>query len=99
MITHLKQIDDSYIKVTWEDGLVNFAAWPNNRTWIREFIQDALDRGVVVESEDPEPVIDMSDVDQIEKAIKALGLVVATWSSKTPAQLKAAFKTAWNSLS
>jgi len=46
----------------------------------------------------PKPPIDFSDVDQIEKSLKALGLVVAQWTSHTPAQLKAAFKAAWDSL-
>lgn len=46
----------------------------------------------------PRPPIDFSNVDKVEKALKALGLVVAAWNSKTPAQLKAAFKTAWDSL-
>jgi len=46
----------------------------------------------------PKPPIDFSDVDNVEKALKALGLVVAAWNGKTPAQLKAAFKTAWESL-
>jgi len=49
---------------------------------------------------DPVPTpIDFSDVDSAEKALKALGLVVAAWNGKTPAQLKAAFKAAWDSLS
>lgn len=46
----------------------------------------------------PPPPIDLSDVDNLERALKALGLVTATWTSHTPAQLKAAFKTAWDSL-
>lgn len=46
----------------------------------------------------PPPPIDFSDVDNIEKALKALGLVLAAWSGKTPAELKAAFRQAWNSL-
>ena len=46
----------------------------------------------------PKPSIDFSDVDNVEKALKALGLVVAAWNGKTPAQLKAAFKTAWEGL-
>ena len=46
----------------------------------------------------PKPPIDFSNVDNAEKALKALGLVVAAWNGKTPAQLKAAFKTAWGSL-
>ena len=44
------------------------------------------------------PPIDFSNVDNVEKALKALGLVCAAWNGKTPAQLKAAFKTAWDSL-
>ena len=44
------------------------------------------------------PPIDLSNVDNIEKALKALGLVCAAWNGKTPAQLKAAFKTAWDAL-
>lgn len=44
------------------------------------------------------PPIDFSDVDNVEKALKALGLVCAAWNGKTPAQLKTAFKTAWDSL-
>mgnify|MGYP001574047611 CR=1 FL=1 len=42
--------------------------------------------------------IDFFDVDNVEKALKAFGLVVAAGNGKTPAQLKAAFKTAWGSL-
>lgn len=44
------------------------------------------------------PPIDLSNVDNIEKSLKALGLVMASWNGKTPAQLKTAFKTAWESL-
>jgi len=44
------------------------------------------------------PPIDFSDVDNIEKSLKALGLVCAPWNGKTPTQLKASFKTAWESL-
>lgn len=44
------------------------------------------------------PPVDLSDPDNHEKAIKALGLVVAQWSGKTIPQLKAAFKTAWDAL-
>jgi len=41
---------------------------------------------------------DQSDLDNIEKSIKALALVVAQWNGKTIPQLKAAFKTARDSL-
>ena len=46
----------------------------------------------------PRAPIDFSNVDNVEKALKALGLVCAVWNGKTPAQLKAAFKTSWDSL-
>lgn len=46
---------------------------------------------------DPTP-IDQSDVDNIEKQIKALALVTAQWNGKTVAQLKTAFKTAFDNL-
>jgi len=46
----------------------------------------------------PKPPIDFSDVENVEKALKALGLVVAAWNGKTRVELRAAFKTAWDSL-
>lgn len=48
-------------------------------------------------SQEPPP-IDFSNIDNVEKALKALGLVMASWNGKTTAQLKTAFTTAWNSL-
>lgn len=44
------------------------------------------------------PPIDLSDVENVERALKALGLVVAAWNGKTRDQLRAAFKQAWDSL-
>jgi hypothetical protein len=41
---------------------------------------------------------DISDPTNHGKVILALGLVVAAWNGKTVPQLKAAFKTAWDSL-
>jgi hypothetical protein len=68
-----------------------------NMDW-REY-QKWLALGNTPDPQDPDPApIDFSDVDNVEKALKALGLVVAAWNGKTPAQLKAAFKTAWDSL-
>ena len=46
---------------------------------------------------DPTP-IDQSDLDNIAKQIKALALVTAQWNGKTNAQLRAAFKVAFDSL-
>jgi len=44
------------------------------------------------------PPIDQSDLDNTEKSIKALALVVAQWNGKTIPQLKAAFRVARDSL-
>ena len=46
----------------------------------------------------PAPVIDQADLDNINKHIKALALVVAQWNGKTVPQLKAAFRAAMASL-
>lgn len=48
---------------------------------------------------DPEPVPpDLSDIDNLPKLIKAAVLAAAAMSGRTPAQAKAAFLAAWNSL-
>lgn len=44
------------------------------------------------------PAIDWSNVDNHSKAIRAIGLMIANFTGKTPAQVKAAFITAWNAL-
>lgn len=46
----------------------------------------------------PKPPIDFSDVENVEKALKALGMVAAAWNGKTRQQLRDAFKQAWDSL-
>jgi len=46
----------------------------------------------------PPPPIDLSDVDNLDKLIKSAVLAAAIMSGKTPAQAKAAFKSAWDSL-
>jgi hypothetical protein len=72
--------------------------WPCE-TWHRAVVQDWIAAGGQIAAADPPPApVDFSDVDNVEKAIKALGLVVAQWANKTPAQLKTAFKAAWESL-
>lgn len=44
------------------------------------------------------PVIDLSDADNLEKTLKAILLAAGTMAGKTPTQIKAAFKTVWQSL-
>lgn len=46
----------------------------------------------------PPVVLDPADSGNLPKAMKALLLVMATWSGKTPVQAKAAFLAAWNAL-
>lgn len=46
----------------------------------------------------PPIVLDPADSGNLPKAMKALLLVMATWSGKTPVQAKAAFLAAWNAL-
>lgn len=46
----------------------------------------------------PIVVPDPSDSGNLPKAMKAMMLVMATWSGKTPVQAKAAFLAAWNAL-
>lgn len=41
---------------------------------------------------------DLSDSNNLPKAMKAMLLVMSAWSSKTPVQAKAAFLAAWNAL-
>ena len=69
----------------------------DNIDWVE--YQKWLALGNTPVSADPDPVpTDHSDIDMIEKQIKALALVVMTWNGKTKPQLKVAFKTAWDSL-
>jgi hypothetical protein len=78
------------------DG-ASIPATMDNMDWVA--YQKWLAEGNTPNPQDPDPApIDFSDVDNVEKALKALGLVVAAWNGKTPAQLKAAFKAAWDSL-
>lgn len=46
----------------------------------------------------PKLPIDQADLDNLEKNLKALALVVMTWNNKTLPQLKIAFRTARESL-
>lgn len=44
------------------------------------------------------PPVDYSNLDNIEKSIRALAIVIALWNNKTIPQLKAAYRTARQSL-
>lgn len=85
------------LRVSLDDGTKLFVPWPC-QTWHRVHIEEFL-KTTGVEAEDPPPApIDLSDLDNLEKTIKAIGLTIAALTGKTPAQVKAAFKTAWQSL-
>jgi len=44
------------------------------------------------------PVVDISNIDNLPKYVRAIGLMIANFTGKTPAQVKAAFLAAYNSL-
>lgn len=44
------------------------------------------------------PVLDLSDADNLDKALKAILYAAGGMAGKTPAQTRAAFKTAWQAL-
>lgn len=68
------------------------ADWRAFQKWLAE--------GNTPEAEDPPPApADLSDVDNLEKAIKAAVLAAAIMSGKTVAEARAAFRQAWNALS
>ena len=73
-------------------------------TWRIDFKPEATQpqrdaaQGVVDAFVWDETPLDKSDIDNINKHLKALALVVAQWNGKTVPQLKAAFRAAMNSL-
>ena len=90
--------EQTVLRVTLADGEVRSVPWPC-KTWHAAVVQRWLDEGgVIAPAADRPAPVDLADVDNVEKALKALGLVVATWTNHSPAQLKAAFRQAWNSL-
>lgn len=46
----------------------------------------------------PPVQLDMSNINNLDKLTKAIGLTIASLTGHTPAEVVAAFKTAWNSL-
>ena len=61
--------------------------------------RDTYVNGTVVKYVPPvQPVVDQAEIDNLQKQMKALALVMAQWNGKTVPQLKAAFKAAWDSL-
>ena len=62
--------------------------------------QKYVDRWVAAAPIIPAPPapIDQADLDNVQKQMKALALVMAQWNGKTVPQLKAAFRTAMDSL-
>jgi hypothetical protein len=46
----------------------------------------------------PTLTIDLSNTDNLDKVLRAICLMTGTWAGKTPAQIKAAFLSAWQAL-
>ena len=97
---------DSALKVVCPIHGVSVGRRDDKATWRINFKDEATAQErdaaqAVIDAFDPvaaDVPIDFSDADNMEKALKALGLVCAAWNGKTPAQLKSAFKTAWDIL-
>lgn len=85
------------ITITLADGRWVTVPWPTE-TWYAPFVSAwLLDHAIAPESEpSPQPVL--SDPDSYDRALRALGLVLAYWTGHTVAELKTAFLTAWNTL-
>ena len=97
-VTQLKWASTDQTALLVQAGDTYIVPWPSG-TWHGEFIQRAIDGGMpILPPDPPPPPTDQTDIDNLERAVKALGLVTATWAGKTPAQLKAAFRTAWGAL-
>lgn len=68
-----------------------------NRDWVEYLAWVA--GGGIPQPDDPAPILpDLSDLNNIDKLIKAAVLAAAAMSGRTPAQARAAFLAAWNSL-
>ena len=73
-----------------------YGCW-ENRQWVgQEELAD--DHPDVVAFRAPKPPIDLSNLDNIEKNLKALALCVAQVGGLTVPQMKALFKQKWDTL-
>jgi hypothetical protein len=80
--------------------LVDGAVIPNaagNSDWVR-FQEWVAEGNTPQPADQPPPPLDLSNSDNVEKALKAVLGAAALMSGKTGAQAKAAFKQAWDSL-
>jgi hypothetical protein len=99
-ITNLKwrTSQQNSLIVTTDLG-VFFVSWPTLPTWHREIIKQAIDAGVTIEAADPLlPPTDYSDINNLDKTIKAIGLTIAEVSGKTPIQIRDIFKAKYETL-
>jgi hypothetical protein len=77
--------------------------WPDGRCESHlvsaQVVRDWVAAGNTVEPCDPPPPpIDYSSADNIDKTLRAILYAASIMAGKTPAQARAAFKTAWDAL-
>jgi hypothetical protein len=65
--------------------------------YAEEPLDDQVSQELIAFLQGPPP-IDISDADTLEKALKAVLYAAGGMAGKTPAQTRAAFKTAWQAL-
>lgn len=72
---------------------------PNGHRWWSEY-QTWLAAGNTPDPADPPPVpLDLSDINNLDKVLKALGIGLGALMGKTPAQVRTAIQQAYQALS
>lgn len=92
----VRLMDGATIPCLYDAGTIT--SLDEHSAFVKEFRQWVA-AGNVPQPADPEPTpLDLSNLDNLEKAIKALGLVIADVSGRTPVQIRTLFKQKYDAL-
>lgn len=70
---------------------------PENRDW-RRVLEWVAAGNAIAAADPPPPPLDISDINNLDKALKALGLLIAQYTGKTPAQVRTDFMAIYRGL-